>query len=337
MTTNDTDYLNLRDQIQGLLTETDPLAHHLAEWQKVETHWHIGDALATHIDAHQGSTYGRQVMRTLSRDLRLGQTSLYEMLRFRRVVADLNLYARTNCGWTHFRALIHLPPDQIEHFARLSTEHDWSTRQLKQAIEQDAGDPSASLGPASPLRPSFGEPWTYRVVADRLHSDALPAIDFGFHQVWLPDDRIAGFDAATVGSIVTLDGVADGTARARLRTDRPGLWTYLARVLRVVDGDTLDVVVDLGFGYRAFPRLRLRGIDTDELYTQTGQRARDFVEEAVADAHVVIATRKTDIYGRYLADVHYLPGCAEPATILGDGVYLNGQLLREGLAVRYLG
>ena len=88
-----------------------------------------------------------------------------------------------------------------------------------------------------------------------------------------------------------------------MRDDDPGLWTYLARVVHVVDGDTLDVVVDLGLGHRAFPRLRLRGIDT---------------------------------YGRYLADVKYLPTEADPAAILAQGTYLNGRLLREKLATRYL-
>lgn len=92
-----------------------------------------------------------------------------------------------------------------------------------------------------------------------------------------------------------------------MRSDRPGLWTYVARVLRIIDGDTLDVVVDLGLGHRAFPRLRLRGIDTPELYTRAGRQARNFVERALTDSPaVVISTSRTDTYGRYLADVKYL-------------------------------
>jgi endonuclease YncB( thermonuclease family) len=84
--------------------------------------------------------------------------------------------------------------------------------------------------------------------------------------------------------------------------------------------------------------LRLRGIDTAEMYTQAGRRARDFVVQVLADAPVVvISTRRTDGYGRSLADVKYLESEHDPHVILAQGTYLNGQLLREKLATRYLG
>ncbi len=105
----------------------------------------------------------------------------------------------------------------------------------------------------------------------------------------------------------------------------------------IVDGDTLDAVVDLQLGRRAFPRLRLRGVDTSELYTRHGERARRFVEaELDACPAIVIATWRTDTYGRFLADVKYLAGERDPHVILTQGTYLNGRLLKEGLAVRYL-
>ena len=335
---NDGAYHSLREHIEALLTESRQHVRQSADWQKVETYWHIGDALAAHLDSYPGSTYGKQVVRGLTTDLKLGYTVLYEILRFRRVVADPEPYARTHLGWSHFRALIHLPTaDQLDHYARLTADNHWSTRQLKRAIEAggDADHVSLPLAPSSPLRPAFGEPLTYRVVADRLLEHAPPAIDFGFHQVWVPDDALAGFAAAAPGDRVRLQVTG---MRARILAGRPRLWTYAARVLRVVDGDTLAVVVDLGFGRRADSRLRLRGIDTAELYKDAGRHARDFVEHALADAPtVLISTRRTDAYGRYLADVKYLPGVSDPAAILERGTYLNGQLLKEGLATQYLG
>ena len=95
--------------------------------------------------------------------------------------------------------------------------------------------------------------------------------------------------------------------------------------------------IDLGLGHRAAPRLRLRGIDCPEPYTQAGQQAAAFVRQALPSASlVVITTRRTDIYGRYLADLKYLPGATDPRAVLADGTYLNRQLLDESLAVRYL-
>ena len=59
---------------------------------------------------------------------------------------------------------------------------------------------------------------------------------------------------------------------------------------------------------------------------------------ALADVDfVVITTRRTDDYGRYLADLKYLPGTADPQVVLTEGTFLNRQLLDLELAVRYLG
>lgn len=95
-------------------------------------------------------------------------------------------------------------------------------------------------------------------------------------------------------------------------------WTFRARVERVVDGDTYDLVIDLGFGIRARQRVRLRGIDTHEVYGVAhsseeyalGSAESAFVREWFAEAAaagrewpVLIHTRDTGKYGRYIADV----------------------------------
>ena len=52
------------------------------------------------------------------------------------------------------------------------------------------------------------------------------------------------------------------------------MWTYRAKVVRVIDGDTVDVDVDLGFGiWQKNERVRIMGIDTPE------SRTRDKVEK----------------------------------------------------------
>ena len=60
MNTHDSGYHSLREQIEALLTETRLHSRQVAEWQKVEMHWLIYDALVAHIDAHPGSTYGHK-------------------------------------------------------------------------------------------------------------------------------------------------------------------------------------------------------------------------------------------------------------------------------------
>jgi endonuclease YncB( thermonuclease family) len=51
---------------------------------------------------------------------------------------------------------------------------------------------------------------------------------------------------------------------------------------------------------------------------------------------VIINARRTDTYGRYLADIKYLAASNDPSRKLKDGTYLNGQLLKQRLASRYL-
>lgn len=99
-------------------------------------------------------------------------------------------------------------------------------------------------------------------------------------------------------------------------------WQYRAEVERVVDGDTLDLRIDLGFGVILTgdeARVRLRDVDTAEIFGSrrgspeysAGQRHKAFVEEWVEQAGgqewpVFIETWKDDErgkYGRWLAEI----------------------------------
>jgi len=93
------------------------------------------------------------------------------------------------------------------------------------------------------------------------------------------------------------------------------MYEYNAFVIRVVDGDTYDVQIDLGFGLtygstRHPVRLRLRGVDTPETWRpktdaerEHGEKTTSFVKDLIEEAYVKIKTYKLGIYGRYEADV----------------------------------
>ena len=89
------------------------------------------------------------------------------------------------------------------------------------------------------------------------------------------------------------------------------LYTYSARLVKIVDGDTIDVDIDLGFGtWLHGKRLRLYGLDTPEKNTPEGVKAKqytiDWLTKALAETSVVVKTLsdKPDKYGRILATVH---------------------------------
>ena len=85
---------------------------------------------------------------------------------------------------------------------------------------------------------------------------------------------------------------------------------YVKKVTNVVDGDTIDVDIDLGFSISYSQRVRLAGIDTPESRTSDkaekvlGLESKEFLKSKIKDAKtVVIKTEKMDSsekYGRIL-------------------------------------
>ena len=169
-------------------------------------------------------------------------------------------------------------------------------------------------------------------------SDELE-LDLGFHltcaldTLGLPDS-----EGLKAGAVVTAAREPDGRYTFTPRPPRTRRYTYVAWVHRVIDGDSLIAVVDLGFGLHTRPRrLRLRGIDCPELSMLAGRTARTFVQNVLGQVEfVVLTTHRTDAYGRYLVDVRYPVGETNPEVVRRRGVYLNRQLLDERLARRYL-
>ena len=86
-------------------------------------------------------------------------------------------------------------------------------------------------------------------------------------------------------------------------------YTYRGSIHRVVDGDTYDVIVDLGFCIAHKIRVRVKGIDTPEIYgnkaTEEGKSASEYVKTLLEGKNVTITTYKTapSTFNRWVADV----------------------------------
>jgi len=107
------------------------------------------------------------------------------------------------------------------------------------------------------------------------------------------------------------------------------LYTYKAKCVNVVDGDTFDFFVDLGFYMTKKIRVRLAEVDTPELRASTeaerrhAKVAKAFVETLILDKEVTIKTEKgVGIYGRYTAAV-ILPTGEELCDKLSDAEMLK--------------
>lgn len=125
------------------------------------------------------------------------------------------------------------------------------------------------------------------------------------------------------------------------------LWHYLARVDRVVDGDTLDLFIDLGFQHYQKVRVRLLGVDTPETFGvkkeseewKAGTKARAFVEHWIA-THCKVEgrdgswchIRSTD--GKPLGQGKYGRWLVEIIDPRDSAKTLNDILVEEGHATR---
>jgi endonuclease YncB( thermonuclease family) len=152
----------------------------------------------------------------------------------------------------------------------------------------------------------------------------------------LPAKRLAASITSDAFAQQAEDSPAARTRAPAVKLLRPPFDAYYfqATVQDVVDGDTLVLLVDLGFDTFRSQRVRLAAIDAPPLETAEGKQAHDFVRDRLArTGRVVIKTDQVDIYGRYVAHVFYLLREATQNEIIARGTYLNQELLDHHLAV----
>jgi micrococcal nuclease len=112
---------------------------------------------------------------------------------------------------------------------------------------------------------------------------------------------------------------------------------FVKEVKNVVDGDTIDVIIDLGFDILFASRVRLAGIDTPESRTTDkaekilGLESKEYLKKHLKDAKsVVIKTEKMNSiekFGRILGWLY----------VNGDTESLNDKMINDGYAWGYLG
>jgi len=106
----------------------------------------------------------------------------------------------------------------------------------------------------------------------------------------------------------------------------------IKKINRVIDGDTVDLDIDLGFGITISHRVRLKDIDAAETRTKDleekaeGIKARLWLEKELSrKGEWIIDTTKEDKYGRILGTLY----------LVGDPVTVNERMLNEEIAKPY--
>ena len=102
---------------------------------------------------------------------------------------------------------------------------------------------------------------------------------------------------------------------------------------RIIDGDTVDILIDVGFDITIKQRVRLLNIDAAEVRTkdleekERGLAAKDWLEKELSrEGEWIINTTKDDKYGRILGELY----------LVGDPVTVNEKMINEGIAEVYI-
>ena len=85
------------------------------------------------------------------------------------------------------------------------------------------------------------------------------------------------------------------------------MYNYNGLIINVVDGDTFDIEIDLGFDVFTTQRLRLARVNTPEIRggnKEFGYQVKEYVEDLILFRTVEIETSKKGKYGRYIAEVY---------------------------------
>jgi micrococcal nuclease len=112
---------------------------------------------------------------------------------------------------------------------------------------------------------------------------------------------------------------------------------YVRKIENVVDGDTIDVLIDLGFDILFQSRVRLAGIDTPESRTRDlkekalGLESKEYLKKHLKDAKsIIIKTEKmnsTEKFGRILGWLY----------VNGETISVNDMMINDGYAWGYMG
>ena len=118
-------------------------------------------------------------------------------------------------------------------------------------------------------------------------------------------------------------------------SDKPSPYSYRVKsIKKIIDGDTFDCIMDLGFDVLLEARVRMMGIDTPESRTRDleekkfGLLAKEYLTEKIDTEDIIVTTEVDNEKGKF-------------GRILGwvwcNGVNINNQMIDEHMAVAYHG
>ena len=316
--TRDPSYLKLRKDTRAILAKGRSRAEAVLKNELALTYWELGRRINRDLLRNENRAgYNQKVFSTLSEDLRIGKSLLYDASKLARL--NPNFPPEGNLTWSPLRRVLAVQDSTLRtQLAQQARQNNWGKIKVESEIKKIRRKNPArrvSRRPAPSFKPRRGVLNIYRAAYPTKNSKTLE-LDLGFYTFRaLTPKQAAKYQEGTI--VETRQDAGLHASRAA----KNALYTYTAELERVVDGDTLWMKIRLGFGISTSRKLRLRGIDCPELGTRAGLAAKKFAEKILAPhASFVVTTTKPDKYDRYLSDIW-----------IGD-LNLNQQLLENNFA-----
>lgn len=330
-------YQAILSQIQAVITESQSKINQ----EKVRMAWRIGKEINAHLPENNQDSYGKNLFQKLEEDTGISRDVLYKMRSFYKFYPKIP-NGEKSLNWSHYKTLIGIKDVQKrEDLERLVMENSWSQRDLQDEIKRskiiviENDRLAVKQVENSKITPARGKLFAYKIKQIPSSSDYF--LDCGFGISWRIQEKLP-HALRENGLIVSSSKDGQSYSINPLSIPQSRLHTYKAYLNRVVDGDTIRIDLDLGFGIFHHEILRLAKINAPERKTSEGKVSSDALKNILKDVpFLVIKSLKTDIYGRYVADVFLADGSEEnPQKVADRGVYLNQLLLDKKFAVTFM-
>ncbi|MBP7710397.1 MAG: thermonuclease family protein [Rickettsiales bacterium] len=332
-------YPQLLAELQAHVTKTHTTLAEIVTRQKVEMAWKIGESVDKYLSKNeQTNSYGKYLFEKLEGDLGISRSVLYKMQRFYQTYPQLP-QDNSKLNWSHYRILSGVSKaserKRLEGFVQ---ENSWDSHELQREVKktkiaqiQQQSHSKPKPEKQTKLTPRRGKLFSYNLV--KFKGDENFKIDCGFDIFRDVEEALPAGDVAVIETVKE----SRNYVLKKSTTPTQKLHTYKARLDRVVDGDTLYVILDLGFKTFHREKLRLRGIDAPELETVEGAKSTAALKNILKTTpFLVVKTSAVDVYGRYVCDV-FLPENSnetDAQKVADSGIFLNQLLLDKGLAAQ---
>ncbi|MBI3313624.1 MAG: thermonuclease family protein [Candidatus Omnitrophica bacterium] len=307
------------------------------EQEAMHEAWETGKLIDQHILMNKTrADYGKKVFRRLSGDLGLSEAELGYRVQFARAYSIPP--STGELSWGHYRELLSINnAKERDKISKNAINKKWPVKKLRREIKRQRlrSEKEESKPVILPV-PKLGKIFTYRVVkAVEGPFKGELVLDLGFFNYYKPDN-LGRFKE---GDILEIECEKHAcimkSVDVPVRDVQDALYTYQAYVVNTIDGDTVNVVIDLGFDFVTQQQLRLRSLNAPELPGSDGKAAKALLEKILSrdSGKILIKTSKReDQYGRFLAEI-FLPSSLRGPEARGNPEYIsiNQELLDSGL------